>query len=381
VIYRTPRVAGRLADEIRELDELRARLQRDVSRPDRWMGTLRRQARAEAAAGSTAVEGFDVPADEALALTSPGALETPREAALAERVAEVEDRAAVASYARAMDHVAVMAGDPGFRWLDRVVLDLHFDAMHYDPARHPGRWREGPVAVTAPEGGGLAYVGPDAGEVAGLMAEVIEWLETGDAGAHHVVRAAMAHLHVISVHPFGDGNGRVSRLVQSLLLGLGGAPAIEFASIEPYLAAHTGAYYAALAEAQGGRYQPERDATAWVEFCVRAHLAQARERLAQVDRAGRRWAYLEEVVEDRAWPDRLVIALEQALVGGSDRARYCLEAGVSTATASNDFRRLLDAGLVDREGRGPETRYVANAGLRAGVAIRLGEAAEDGGSA
>jgi DNA-binding transcriptional ArsR family regulator len=59
-----------------------------------------------------------------------------------------------------------------------------------------------------------------------------------------------------------------------------------------------------------------------------------------------------------------VIALEQALIGGTDRARYGSEAAVSPASASADLRRLLDAGLLDQRGRGRSTMYVASEGLR-----------------
>jgi fido (protein-threonine AMPylation protein) len=45
------------------------------------------------------------------------------------------------------------------------------------------------------------------------MGETVDWLQDGDVDAHVVVRAAMAHLHVVSVHPFRDGNGRISRIV------------------------------------------------------------------------------------------------------------------------------------------------------------------------
>lgn len=73
-----------------------------------------------------------------------------------------------------------------------------------------------------------------------------------------------------------------------------------------------------------------------------------------------RWSYLERLIEERSWPDRLAIALEQSLFDGTDRASYSSEADVSTPTASNDLRRLLDAGLIAQQGRGPSTRYVAS---------------------
>ncbi len=59
-----------------------------------------------------------------------------------------------------------------------------------------------------------------------------------------------------------------------------------------------------------------------------------------------------------------MIALEHSLTGGLDRSRYATESEISPATASADFRRLLDAGLVEQRGRGRSTRYFATGELR-----------------
>jgi Fic family protein len=203
------------------------------------------------------------------------------------------------------------------------------------------------------------------------MDEVMGWLDRGDLDAHLAVRAAMAHLHLVSVHPFRDGNGRIARIVQSLVLARGGLLAPELVSIEEYLGRNTDTYYATLQRVQGGSYQPERDAGPWVRFCVQAHLEQARRRLAQVAEAGRRWSFLEQLVERRSWPDRLVIALEQSLFEGVDRASYLAEADVSSPTASKDLRRLLDAGLVGQHGRGRTKRYLASESLREDLRLHL----------
>ena len=298
-----------------------------------------------------------MPADEAVAIVSRQASPT----------LDDESRQAVACYARAMDHLGVMARDPGFRWNDRVILDLHFDACYFQSDKSPGQWRSGSIDVTGGNGR-IIYQAPDADDVPALMGEVVDWLESGDLDAHVVVRAAMAHLHVVSVHPFRDGNGRISRITQSLVLARDGLLSPEFASIEEYLGEHTADYYNALYQVQGGRYQPERDAADWVSFCIEAHLAQARRRLEQIEQAAARWAFLEQLTDDRGWPDRFVIALEQALVGGTDRASYSNEADISSASATNDFRRLLDFGLLSQRGRGRNIRYHASDSLRAQVA-------------
>jgi Fic family protein len=353
MIYTTPPLTPALKKQLDELARLRATLGSEVNTRSRWMGSLRREVRASSIESSTSIEGFSVSPDEALALTNG------RDVADSDQ----ENRQAVACYARAMDHVGTMGVDPSFRWVDRVILDLHFDACAFQRDKDPGLWRTGPIGVTGSDGS-LEYEGPDGDQVVALMDEVVDWLAGGDLEVDVVVRAAMAHLYVISVHPFRDGNGRVSRIIQSLVLAREGLAAPEFFSIEEYLASHTQEYYAALREAQGGSYRPERDASGWVAFCIEAHLAQARQRLGQIEEAAARWTYLEGLVEGRSWPDRLIIALEQSLVGGTERGKYGEEAEVSPATASADFRRLLDAGLVEQRGRGRNIGYLASKPLR-----------------
>lgn len=353
MIFEIPPIRGSLAEALRELQALRTQLESQLTHPIRWIGSLRREVRAASISGSTSIEGFSVSSEEALELSE-------RRAAAAD---DDENRQAVACYARAMDHVGTMAADPEFQWLDRVILDLHFDACYFQREKDPGLWRRGPIGVTGADGS-LEYSGPDAEQLPGLIEEIVTALQEDDAEIDAAVRGAMAHLNLISVHPFRDGNGRISRIVQSLVLALDGALAPGFFSIEEYLGNHTQDYCTALRKVQAGSYQPQRDATSWVAFCIKAHIAQARQRLTQIEQAAARWSRLEALVEDRAWPDRLTIALEQALAGRTDRTRYGREADVSSVTASGDLRRLVDAGLLDQSGRGRSTAYRPSDRLR-----------------
>ena len=367
MIYRTPQPDDALRTELATFDGLRAQLGDQASVAGRWLGSLRRQWRAASAKSSIEIEGFHVSQDDSLSEAA--------DMDLAD--ANDEDKMALSCYVRAMDHVGVMSDDPVFRWVDRVTLDLHFDACYFQKDKDPGQYRRKGIEVTSPGGGAPAYVGPPADDLPTLMQEITDWLADGDLDAHLIVRAAMAHLHIVSAHPFRDGNGRVSRIVQSLVLARGGLLGPEFVSIEEYLGSNTQEYYGALEQVQGGSYQPERDATPFVRLCVKAHVVQAHRRLRQLAEAGSRWSYLEELVEQRNWPDRLVIALEQSLFQGTDRASYAAEADVSTPTASTDLRRLLDAGLISQQGRGPATRYLASSQLQGGVESRLKRNAAD----
>jgi hypothetical protein len=78
-----------------------------------------------------------VPEDETLAIARGNGPTNPTD----------EDRMALSCYARAMDHVGVMSNDPAFRWADRVVLDLHFDACYVQKDKAPGRYRRRGIEV------------------------------------------------------------------------------------------------------------------------------------------------------------------------------------------------------------------------------------------
>lgn len=348
MIHQAPPISDALAKRLTVLDELTKSLAHEANRVTPWDGLLRRAALTESVTSSTAIEGYSLDDAQASLLMGGMNLGTTSDA-----------HRAVACYAHAMAHVAAMSDDPSFEWLGRVILDLHFDACSFQSSTRPGRWRTGPVYIRSSDGS-VEYTAPDSEEVPNLIHQTVRWLETGDLDAHVAVRAAMAHLHVVSIHPFSDGNGRASRLVQSLVLARAGILAPSLGSIEPYLAGNTSNYYAALQHAHGSYYDPTRDATEWVSFCVEAHIHQASRRIDLFATGAQRWSILESVVQQHGWPDRIVIALEQALHGGTDRTAYANEAGISPPTANQDFLRLQSAGLIIAIGKGRSTRYLAS---------------------
>lgn len=351
-IYKTPQVSAPLSEKLNRIDQLRRDIGTGTASPAKWVAQLRREVEASAYSSSTRIEGFNTTQIEAVAIVE-GA---------SPLGGDDENALALECYLHAMRHVGVMAADARFVWHERVLLDLHFDACSFQADKNPGAFRNSGIGVTDPYGG-LAYEGPAAAILPELISEFIDWLRGGDLEAHFVVRAAMAHLHLASIHPFEDGNGRLARILQSLVLAGHGGVAPEFGSIEEYLAENTDTYYRALGKVQCGKYSPQNNALSWVEFCVDGHVEQAERRLAQIRNAAERWAKIESIVEARGWPDRISIALEQVAMGATDRAKYVRESDVSTPTASGDFRRLQDSGFVAKVGQGPSTKYVATAQL------------------
>ena len=354
-VFGTPPKSPALLSRLDELDTLRRVLAQqlgDSAQP--WTGALRRLAAAEATVGSTSIEGYGASLEDTVEILAgrhpTGTTE--------------ETQRVIAAYAQAMDRVAVLADDKRFQWTSQTVLDLHFLICHPQPQSGPGRLRDGAVVVTR----GLGrdpYRPPPASEVPALVNEVTRWLGSGDLTRHPVVRAAMAHLNLVSIHPFRDGNGRVARVVQSLTLAKEGLLRPEVVSIEPYLGRHTREYYAVLEEVQGLAFDPTRDASAWVEFCIEAHVFEAKERRRWLEIAYARHGFCRQLAREQHYPDRFVIALDQALLGlPVTNADFRREAAIAGPTATQDLQRLRSDGWLDQEGGGRSIRYVAGKKLR-----------------
>jgi Fic family protein len=354
-LYRTPDITPDRRAKLEELDDLRRQLGARVVPGQRWVQLLRRSSQASAWASSTRIEGFNTSFRRA-------------EGLLAQQAPADDDDHAFLSYARAMQHVEVLAEDDEFDWSRRLLLDLHFDVCSFQRKGRVGRFREGPVYVTDGHGG-IAFTGPPPEALNQLVAEFIEQLQVDRS--HPLVCAAMAHLNLISIHPFDDGNGRISRVVQSLVIARTGETAPEFGSIEPYLARNTVVYYNALITAQRGGFNPGNPADEWLDFCLEAHRDQAISRLELVEAAAVRWQELEQIAARYGWPDRLAVALEQALAGEVTRTSYAREAEIADPTASADLRRLVDAGLIKSAGGGRTTSYSARSSLKRKVSAAL----------
>ena len=354
-IYATPPKSDVILRRLEELDELRRYLARhlgDTAQP--WTGALRRLAAAEATVGSTSIEGYGA------------SLEDTVEILAGRHPSSTSDEAQriIAAYAQAMDRVGVLTEDHRFEWSPQTILELHFLVCHPQREAGPGRLRDSNVIVTR----GLGrepYRSPHSSDVPALVTEVAAWLNSGDLPRHPVVRGAMAHLNLVSIHPFRDGNGRVARVVQSLVLAKEGLLRPELVSIEPYLGRHTREYYAVLEEVQGPVFDPRRDASAWVEFCIEAHVAEATDRRRWLDIAYARHDFCEQLAREQGYPERLVIALDQALLGlPITNADYRREADVASPTAAQDLQRLRRDGFLDQEGGGRSVRYTAGRKLQ-----------------
>lgn len=136
------------------------------------------------------------------------------------------------------------------------------------PRNTPGQYRNFPVRA-----GG--YVPPESGdEVQRLMTEFVNWFNKGTpTNWDPVIRALVAHFYVISIHPFGDGNGRASRAVESYLLYQAGVNARGFYSLANYYYRQRPEYVAHLDYV---RFQSDPDLTPFISFALKGLVEELR---------------------------------------------------------------------------------------------------------
>jgi Fic family protein len=352
-VFAPPQLDALEVDALALIDELRLDLTRQVAEPRRWRGTLRRMAFARAVQASNSIEGYDASLDDVGAAVDD-------EPTLS---ADEETRQALTGYRDAMTYVLQVAQDEGATIDEGLLKALHFMMLKHDLSKSPGRWRPGYIAVRSEETGAVVYEGPDAEHVPALVEAMIEQL--GDA-APPLVRGAMAHLNLVMIHPFRDGNGRMARCLQTLVLARDRILAPVFSSIEEYLGRNTQAYYDVLAEVGQGTWSPGNDARPWVRFCLEAHYRQAMTHLRRVQEIEQVWVECAQLAAARRLPDRAVGALADATMGfrlrnASYRRVIELTDGneISELTASRDLKALVDAGLVDPIGERRGRYYVA----------------------
>jgi Fic family protein len=280
---------------------------------------LRKENRIRTVQGSVAIEGNTLSLEQVTAV-----LDGKR--VLGSRREILEVRNAIAAYAQA----------PRFRaWSSADMLTAHRTLME-GLIPDAGRWRAGNVGVF--KGTRVAHVAPPAARVPKLMQELLAWSKKDAISV--LIKSCVVHYEIQFIHPFSDGNGRIGRLWQHVVL-LGASPVCEFTPVESMIRARQAQYYDALA-----RSDRAGNCDVFIEFSLGA-LADA----------------LGELLDDlRPEPMTAASRLERA---HSEFRRSWFRRGdylklhktLSTATASRDLKAGLDSGALRRRGDRRLTEY------------------------
>lgn len=381
MIYHAPDLTDTDAAVTNEIEQLREQLRPFLGMRRRWYGTLRRAQFARAVQGSNSIEGYHATVEDAAAVID-------NDEPSADMSKDTIN--AVSGYRDAMTYALQLAAgvSPRERFRESAtqaavgtdspspsppidlptIRALHFMMIKHDLAHHPGRLRPGAIRVADADGDSV-YDAPARHEIDALLGEFFEQCATlaADDAVPSMVAAAMAHLNLVMIHPFSDGNGRMARCLQTLMLAAAAVRdndpvAPEFLSIEEYLGRNTLEYYAALNSVADGRWSPERTARPWIKFCLTAHFRQARTVLRRVLDFETLWDACSQLAQRRGVPERAVDTLCDAARGWTvRRSLYLIRTEtidgqpISDGMASRDLQAMVRSGLLapigDKRGR------------------------------
>jgi Fic family protein len=357
MIFQTPEIREDEIEVLALLSDQREQLRDRVAEPRRWTGSLRRMAFARAVQGSNSIEGYNASLDDVVAAVD-------GEPTLG---ADQETQLALAGYRDAMTYVLQLARSEEPRVDEGLIKSLHFMMLKHDLGKNPGQWRPGDIYVRNDENGEIVYRGPPSDDVPGLIGEMLIALENDQGPVP--IRSAMAHLNLVLIHPFSDGNGRMARCLQTLVLACDKVLAPIFSSVEEFLGRNTQAYYDVLADVGAGSWNPDRDARPWIRFILRAHYLQIRTMLRRRQEVEELWNGCLILTEKHGLPERSATALMDAAYGlrirrGSYRTAVETSTGdeISLQTATRDLQAMADRGLLEPVGERRNRYYLAGPG-------------------
>jgi len=330
---------------IAEIDEFKGAWRALGTLAPERLSALRRIATIESIGSSTRIEGSNLSDRDVERLL----------ANLEIKSFATRDEQEVAGYAGVMELV--------FRaWQDIPLTENHIRQLHRDllaysekDERHRGCYKTASNSVAAfDEVGqqiGIVFETASPFDTPRLMEELVAWLnETRDTGRLHPLLVIGVFVVVfLEIHPFQDGNGRLSRVLTMLLLLQAGYAYVPYSSLESIIEHSKEGYYLALRQTQGTIRTETPNWQPWIGFFLRAMQQQKRRLSAKVERE-------KQVIA--ALPGLAVQIIDQARNHGRVTIGEMVRVtGSSRNTLKEHFRRLVEQGYLKQYGTGKGTWY------------------------
>jgi Fic family protein len=224
-----------------------------------------------------------------------------------------------------------------------------------------GAWRDdahGPMQiVSGPVGKDkVHYEAPAASLLEKEMAAFLEWANDASDKTDAVLKAALAHLWFVTVHPFDDGNGRIARAIADWALARSENSPQRFYSMSAQIQHERNAYYDILEQTQKGSL----DVTPWMEWflaCLGRAFDGTETTLAAVLRKARFWESLANIpINERQ--REIVNRLLDGFEGNLTTVKWAKLTKTSHDTALRDIQDLIDRGILKKDaGGGRSTSY------------------------
>jgi Fic family protein len=312
--------------------------------PER-LSALRRVATIESIGSSTRIEGSKLSDRDVERLL----------ANLEIKSFDTRDKQEVAGYADLMD--LVFSSWQDIPLTENYIKQLHQQLLRYSEkdSRHRGNYKTNSNNVAAfDESGaqiGIVFQTASPFDTPRLTGELVEWLnsEIDTDRLHPLIVVAIFVVVFLEIHPFQDGNGRLSRVLTTLLLLRTGYAFVPYSSLESVIEMNKEGYYLALRETQGTIRSEQPDWQPWLVFFLRSLSEQVRRLEKKVER---------EKIVLAAMPELQLQIVEFAKEHGRVTIGEVIKlTGASRNTLKQHFRALVERGAIEQHGSGRGVWY------------------------
>lgn len=232
------------------------------------------------------------------------------------------------------------------------LLHIHKQVMTgLLPAHQSGQFRREPVIIHDPRTREVVYLPPEHADVPGLVDQLLAFVAANRATLDALILAGLFHKQLVIIHPFMDGNGRTTRLATKLLLAGLGVNTFNLFSFENYYNQNVSRYFQQVG-VFGNYYEivDGLDFTPWLEYFAEGiwdELQRVQKRLELYQAAPDSALQLHHKLILKHI-DTYGFITDKAYAGMTERAK---------ATRTMDFNKLIEWGLIVRQGRGRSTHY------------------------
>ncbi len=219
-----------------------------------------------------------------------------------------------------------------------------------------GAWRDDIMQVTSGAMGKetVHFEAPPASKVPTEMSALLNWIEKYTA-IDDVLKAGIAHLWFVTIHPFDDGNGRIARAITDMLLARADKSSQRFYSMSAQIQTERNKYYDILESTQKGNL----DITAWLIWfldCLMRSMEQTDETIKKTMARAQFWEKNKET-SFNARQQKIVQLLLDDFFGTLKVSKYAKIAKTSTDTALRDLQDLVKKEVLEQVGSGRSTSY------------------------
>jgi len=234
-----------------------------------------------------------------------------------------------------------------------LILQIHKKVTHkLLPAFQSGKLRVDPVFVNDPRSGKTIYYPPDAKHVHTLVNDLIRFVDTSKSKIDPLILAGLFHKQMVIIHPFIDGNGRTTRLLTKILMAGMGLNTFNLFSFENYYNQNVTRYFQTVGVV-GDYYDlaGKVDFSAWLEYFTGGII----DELLRVEKILPH-AALTPRNELQPYHRQILEAIQEK--GFITDRGYAKLVPRARQTRRLDFNKLIERGLIRREGKGKSTYYV-----------------------